>query len=96
MSFPTWEANVFLLILYLSVPEKSGKCPVDYSKFYTAQVANTLQTIKSEGRYREFKSLLRTNGEFPRAINRNIRGEDMPITLWCSNDYLGKKYDLSK
>ncbi|KAM3140466.1 hypothetical protein pb186bvf_007446 [Paramecium bursaria] len=55
---------------------------------YLSQFQKTIEGIKSEGRYREFKSLLRTNGEFPKAIDKT-NDEQKDITLWCSNDYLG-------
>ena len=51
-------------------------------------IAGTLQKLKSEGNYRVFTDILRTKGEFPRAVyygKYNIKH----ITNWCSNDYLG-------
>ena len=51
-------------------------------------IAGTLQKLKAEGNYRVFTDILRTKGEFPRAVyygKYNIKH----ITNWCSNDYLG-------
>lgn len=51
-------------------------------------IAGTLQKLKYEGNYRVFTDILRTKGEFPRAVyygKYNIKH----ITNWCSNDYLG-------
>jgi len=48
----------------------------------------TLQALKDEGRYRIFADIRRDRGRFPAA--RHFRGgASRPITVWCSNDYLG-------
>jgi 5-aminolevulinate synthase len=48
----------------------------------------TLQALKDEGRYRIFADIRRDRGRFPAA--RHFRGgSSRPITVWCSNDYLG-------
>ncbi|CAD8142405.1 unnamed protein product [Paramecium pentaurelia] len=73
---------------FKEMKSEAKKCPIDHTQFYSNQFKGVIQQIKDEGRYREFKSLLRTNGEFPRAINKTPSG-DQAITLWCSNDYLG-------
>jgi 5-aminolevulinate synthase len=50
--------------------------------------AQTLQSLKDEGRYRIFADIRRDRGRFPAA--RHYRdGASRPITVWCSNDYLG-------
>jgi 5-aminolevulinate synthase len=57
---------------------------MDYGKAF----AKALQDLKDEGRYRVFADIRRERGRFPAA--RHFRGgEARPITVWCSNDYLG-------
>src|SRR6056300_650707 len=48
----------------------------------------TIETLKSQGKYRVFNDIVRERGEFPEAIwygPYNIKN----IVNWCSNDYLG-------
>ncbi len=47
-----------------------------------------LDGLKREGRYRVFIDMERHVGSFPKAT-RHINGEQKPVTVWCSNDYLG-------
>ena len=57
---------------------------MDYGSYF----AKTLSGLKEEGNYRVFAELERERGAFPRA--RAHGGEtDKPVTIWCSNDYLG-------
>ncbi len=58
---------------------------MNYERFFQSR----LDEIRQEGRYRYFTDLKRDAGHFPQA-NRII-GENAsnPITVWCSNDYLG-------
>jgi 5-aminolevulinate synthase len=57
---------------------------MDYERMFAA----ALDRIRSEGRYRVFADICRERGSFPRA--RHFGGSDTrPITVWCSNDYLG-------
>ena len=57
---------------------------MDYAKAF----AEALQALKDEGRYRIFADIRRDRGRFPSA--RHYAGGDArPITVWCSNDYLG-------
>ena len=59
------------------------------SRFDYAQHFDTaLAQLRNEGRYREFANICRVKGEFPKAIYRG-KGEERPVTVWCSNDYLG-------
>ncbi len=55
----------------------------NYDKFF----ADALQTLRDEGRYREFADLSRIRGRFPRALFHGPTGS-REITVWCSNDYL--------
>jgi 5-aminolevulinate synthase len=57
---------------------------MDYGKTF----AEALQALKAEGRYRVFADIRRNRGAFPRARHFSA-GADRPITVWCSNDYLG-------
>ncbi|MCD6035051.1 MAG: 5-aminolevulinic acid synthase [Rickettsiales bacterium] len=54
---------------------------------YEVIFAEAIQRLKDEGRYREFTDLSRKVGDFPVAINNSNGGK--PVTVWCSNDYLG-------
>ena len=55
---------------------------------YEQKLADTLAAIKSEGRYRVFADLKRHCGAYPNA-DVFTGGHARPITVWCSNDYLG-------
>jgi 5-aminolevulinate synthase len=57
---------------------------MDYAKAFAA----ALQALKDEGRYRVFADIKRDRGRFPAARHFNGAGT-RPITVWCSNDYLG-------
>jgi 5-aminolevulinate synthase len=57
---------------------------MDYAKAF----AGALQALKDEGRYRVFADIRRDRGRFPSA-RHYANGEARPITVWCSNDYLG-------
>ena len=47
-----------------------------------------LDGLRREGNYRVFAEIERNRGQFPHAVHyRN--GERRPVTVWCSNDYLG-------
>jgi len=56
----------------------------DYAQHFDAALAQ----LRNEGRYREFANICRVKGEFPKAIYRG-KGDERPVTVWCSNDYLG-------
>ena len=55
---------------------------------YLSRFQDALGGLKREGRYRVFADLLRKRGAYPAA---EVVGEGgkRPITVWCSNDYLG-------
>jgi 5-aminolevulinate synthase len=53
---------------------------------YEGFFADRIETLKTEGRYREFAHLERRAGNFPTAYDH---GHGAEVTVWCSNDYLG-------
>ncbi|MBP6013165.1 MAG: 5-aminolevulinate synthase [Alphaproteobacteria bacterium] len=55
---------------------------------YESQFSQALAQVKREGRYRVFADIVRRRGAFPEATHHTGLGE-RPITVWCSNDYLG-------
>jgi 5-aminolevulinate synthase len=59
---------------------------MDYERVFRGAV----EQIRGEGRYRVFCDLAREAGAFPQARRYPATGADQrPITVWCSNDYLG-------
>lgn len=57
--------------------------PFPYEEFFHEQIMRK----KKDHSYRVFKKVNRLSGQFPRALEYSY-GEK-PITVWCSNDYLG-------
>lgn len=57
---------------------------MNYEQFFT----DHLNGLKSEGRYRVFADLERQSGAFPAAV-QHVGAGTRPVTVWCSNDYLG-------
>ena len=57
---------------------------MDYHGFF----ASALERLQTERRYRVFADIERLAGRFPQAIWHSPEGA-RPITVWCSNDYLG-------
>ena len=57
---------------------------MNYDSIFKAAV----QRLHDEGRYRVFIDILRHKGQFPNARCFGGNGPK-PITVWCSNDYLG-------
>jgi 5-aminolevulinate synthase len=57
---------------------------MDYIKAFS----EALQALKDEGRYRVFADIRRDRGRFP-AAQHYVGSASRPITVWCSNDYLG-------
>lgn len=55
---------------------------------YQGRFQEALDALTVEGRYRVFADILRRQGEFPTAVHHTPEGT-RPITVWCSNDYLG-------
>ncbi len=55
---------------------------------YQGKFQEALDALSVEGRYRVFADILRRKGEFPTAMHHTPEGV-RPITVWCSNDYLG-------
>ena len=55
---------------------------------YQGTFGQALDALTLEGRYRIFADILRNRGEFPHALHHTPDGK-RPITVWCSNDYLG-------
>ena len=55
---------------------------------YNEAFARALERLKEEGRYRVFADIRRERGRFPAARHYD-GGATKPITVWCSNDYLG-------
>jgi 5-aminolevulinate synthase len=58
---------------------------MDYDAFFRKH----LDALHREGRYRVFMNIERRAGSFPHAIWRDSAGQERPVTVWCSNDYLG-------
>jgi 5-aminolevulinate synthase len=57
---------------------------MNYDEFFSTQ----LRSLQHEGRYRVFADLERKAGSFPEALCHQA-AVSRPITVWCSNDYLG-------
>ncbi len=57
---------------------------MDYQQCFRAVVDG----VRQDGRYRVFADLKREAGRFPHATNFRD-GQEYPVVIWCSNDYLG-------
>ncbi|MDX2308677.1 MAG: 5-aminolevulinate synthase [Hyphomicrobium sp.] len=57
---------------------------VDYAPIFK----DRLDALRAEGRYRVFADIKRQRGAFP-AARRVLESSETPVTVWCSNDYLG-------
>ncbi|MGO4572880.1 5-aminolevulinate synthase [Microvirga sp. 2TAF3] len=57
---------------------------MDYQEFFKS----ALERLQAERRYRVFADIERLAGRYPDAIWHGPAGPK-PITVWCSNDYLG-------
>jgi 5-aminolevulinate synthase len=58
---------------------------MNYDSIFRAAI----DRLHDEGRYRVFIDILRTKGSFPNARCFAGHNGPKPITVWCSNDYLG-------
>lgn len=58
---------------------------MDYDSIFRAAI----DRLHEEGRYRVFIDILRTKGSYPNARCFHGHNGPQPITVWCSNDYLG-------
>jgi 5-aminolevulinate synthase len=58
---------------------------MNYDRIFRAAIYR----LHDEGRYRVFIDILRTKGSFPNAHCFHGHNGPKPITVWCSNDYLG-------
>ncbi len=56
---------------------------------YNHELDVALQRLHDEGRYRTFIEIERRQGQFPHATWKKPDGSEMPVTVWCGNDYLG-------
>ena len=57
----------------------------DYAGFF----GDANEKLRREHHYRVFRELRRSAGRFPQAQWRAPDGAWRPVTVWCSNDYLG-------
>jgi len=58
---------------------------MNYDSIFQAAI----DRLHGEGRYRVFIDILRTKGSYPNAHCFHGHNGPKPITVWCSNDYLG-------
>ncbi|HEY0627649.1 MAG TPA: 5-aminolevulinate synthase [Allosphingosinicella sp.] len=58
---------------------------MDYQRIFAAAI----DRLHAEGRYRVFIDILRNKGAYPNARCFAGHNGPKPITVWCSNDYLG-------
>jgi 5-aminolevulinate synthase len=55
---------------------------------YLSRFREALAGLRREGRYRVFTDIVRARGDYPNA-DFYTQGARRPVTVWCSNDYLG-------
>ena len=58
---------------------------MNYQDFFS----DKLSELRNSGDYRVFANLEREAGAYPNAVFRE-GGQASPVTVWCSNDYLGQ------
>ena len=56
---------------------------------YNTKLDEAISRLHDEGRYRTFIDIARTRGQFPHATWTRPDGQEVPVTVWCGNDYLG-------
>ena len=79
-----WGRGDPLFAIRNSPRDAQGFKLMDYAQAF----AKALRALKEEGRYRIFADIRRERGSFP-AARHFAPGGVRPITVWCSNDYLG-------
>jgi 5-aminolevulinate synthase len=75
--------SVYKLRRELDETAREGK--LDYEN----KLDEALSRLHEEGRYRTFIEIERRKGQFPHATWTKPDGSEMPVTVWCGNDYLG-------
>ena len=55
---------------------------------YDQAFETAINRVRDEGRYRIFADITRQRGAFPAGVLAEATGS-RPVTVWCSNDYLG-------
>jgi 5-aminolevulinate synthase len=55
---------------------------------YSARFREAIADLRRENRYRVFADILRHSGAYP-AAELHANNQVRPVTVWCSNDYLG-------
>ena len=55
---------------------------------YNVRFREALADLRRENRYRVFADILRRSGAYP-AADLHAQNQVRPVTVWCSNDYLG-------
>jgi 5-aminolevulinate synthase len=68
-----------------AVEGAAARTPLDYDSIFRSAI----DRLHDEGRYRVFIDILRTKGSYPNAQCFAGHNGPKPITVWCSNDYLG-------
>src|SRR5688572_30700939 len=68
-----------------TVKAARARTELDYDRIFRAAI----DRLHDEGRYRVFIDILRTKGQYPNAQCFAGHNGPKPITVWCSNDYLG-------
>lgn len=78
---------------YTDIMRKKQANSANVLKSYNTNFEEAVAGIKQEGRYRVFAHIERKAGHFPEAtLHQETEGvqKTKPITVWCSNDYLGQ------